>query len=524
MNSLRARILLLVAISGLATALILSLVMISAARNLYADLIYRQANEFAERVLQMHPKLLADYRNDQAGLSAMLRSYVLLAPDTGLFLLSADGEVLATAGEGRLHWSRYRVDMPPVRKALSVDPARPIFGDDPDMPGTQCVVAARALGSDDGAGGWLYVVARSADIVTQTPELVKTYALRTGAKVGILALTISAALTLAVIALLTRPLTRLTRQVERIQRAGFANEIDASAFPVPERDDEVGRLASSFREAFMRLKSESDRVVQTDNRRREMVASVSHDLRTPLTALAGQLETILLKRETMPAQEQQRFIESAFGNAQHLSRLTEALAELARLDSPDVRLECEPIALHELCDDLAHRFQIRAEQRAITLNVDYPDRMPLVEVDAGLIERALANLVDNALRVTPDRGRIRIDLAPVELPVESPGKPHGRAGLRLSVTDTGPGVSDAEQSHVFDRFFQGSDHRGLRGSSGLGLAIVRRVAELHGGRAGLVQDAAGGSAEVLGETRKDTGARRGACFYIDIPLAACAAA
>ncbi|MGE0311127.1 MAG: ATP-binding protein [Lautropia sp.] len=519
MISLRARILVLIAVSGLATALILSLVMINAARNLYADLISHQANAFAERVLQMHPSLLADYRNDKSGLSAMLRSYVLLAPDTGLFLLSADGEILATAGEGRLHWSRYRVDLPLVRRALSTDPGRPIFGDDPDMPGSRCVVAARPLDGGDGEGGWLYVVARSADLVTQTPELVKTYALRTGAKVGILTLTISAALTLAVIALLTRPLTRLTRQVERIQRAGFANAIDASAFPVPDRDDEVGRLASSFREAFMRLKDESDRVAQTDTRRREMVASVSHDLRTPLTALAGQLETVLLKRETMADQDQRRFIESAFGNALHLRRLTDALAELARLDSPDVRLECEPIALHELCDDLVHRFQIRAEEHGIALQVDYPDGLPLAEVDAGLMERALANLIDNALRVTPDGGRIRIEVAPITWT-----GPQARTGFRVSVTDTGPGVSDADRPQVFERFFQGSGHRGLRGSSGLGLAIVQRVAELHGGRAGLTAPAAGQPADGTArsdDARNETGASAGACFYIDIPLASC---
>lgn len=506
MTSLRARILTLIALSGIATALILSLVMITAVRNLYTDLIYRQANGFAERVMQMHPNLLADYRNDKAGLSSMLRSYVLLAPDTGLFLLSPEGEVMATAGEGKLHWSRYRVDLPLVRKALASDPSRPIFGDDPDMPGVQCVVAARPLSGSDG-GGWLYVVARSADLVTQMPELVKNYALRTGARVGILTLAISAALTLAVIALLTRPLIRLTRQVERIQRAGFASEIDAAAFPVPERDDEVGRLAGSFREAFMRLKSESDRVVQIDARRREMVASVSHDLRTPLTALAGQLETVLLKRETMSPDEQQRFIESAFGNAQHLKRLTDALAEFARLDSPDMRIECEPIALHELCDDLVHRFQLRAEARRIALSVDYPDGLPLAQVDAGLIERALANLIDNALRVTPDGGRIRVDIASMDA---------AHAGFRLSVTDSGPGVAQAERSRVFERFFQGEGHRGLRGSSGLGLAIVRRVAELHGGQAGLMPNRAASPAS-------GTGTPEGACFYIDLPPQPCQA-
>jgi signal transduction histidine kinase len=196
-----------------------------------------------------------------------------------------------------------------------------------------------------------------------------------------------------------------------------------------------------------------------------------------LTALIGQLETVRMKRDTMPRVEQDRFIDGAFNNAQHLKRLVVALAELGRLDDPAFAIEMEPIALHELCDDVTYRFQTHAESLGVQLTVAYPDGLPLAQVDAGLIERALSNLLDNALRLTPAGGSVAVDIAEAAF--------EDRPALRVSVSDSGPGIALPDQGRVFDRFFQSSEHRGLRGSSGLGLAIVARVAELHGGEAGV---------------------------------------
>ena len=477
MNTLRARVLLLVAGSGLATALVLGILMIGAVRNLYNDLIYRQASAFAERVVQMHPDMIREYEQDRLAFAERLQSYVLFAPHTGLYLVSADGEILATSGEGRIHWSSYRVNLRAIQAAQAYDEDMPIFGEDPDAIGERRIVAAHPLSMDQGMGGWLLVVSRSADLLTQTSEVVKSYALRTGAKAALLTLAIAVALTAAMLAVLTRPLTQLTRRVERIQRSGFSQPVTDEEFPFGDRNDEIGRLSNTFRDAFERLKQETDRVAMTDNRRRDMVASVSHDLRTPLTALIGQLETVRMKRDSMPRAEQDRFIDGAFNNAQHLKRLTDSLAELGRLDDPAFRIELEPIALHELCDDVAHRFQTHAERLGVRLAVNYPDGLPLAHVDAALVDRALSNLLDNAIRVTPAGGSTTVDVSSALL--------EGQPAIKVAVADTGPGVAPEDQARVFDRFFQSSEHRGRRGSSGLGLAIVSRVMELHGGKAGL---------------------------------------
>jgi signal transduction histidine kinase len=477
MNTLRARVLMLVAGSGLATALVLGVLMVSAVRDVYNDLIYHQADTFAERVIQRHPDMIQEHERDRLGFAERLQAYVLFAPHTGLYLVSADGEILATSGEGRIHWSSYRVDIEAIRAAQAYDADMPVFAEDPDALGRARIVAARPLHEGDANAGWLLVVSRSADLLTETSQVVRSYALRTGAKAALLTLAIAVALTAAMLAVLTRPLGLLTRRVERIQRSGFAQPVTGEEFPFGDRNDEIGRLSNSFRDAFERLKQETDRVATADNRRRDMVASVSHDLRTPLTALIGQLETVRMKRDSMPQPEQDRFIDGAFNNAQHLKRLTVSLAELARLDDPAFQIQPEPIALHELCDDVAYRFQTHAERLGVRLSVSYPDGLPLAHVDAALIDRALSNLLDNAIRVTPTGGATCVDVRAAVL--------HGQAAIKVAVADSGPGVAPEDQARVFERFFQSSEHRGRRGSSGLGLAFVSRVVELHNGEAGL---------------------------------------
>lgn len=475
MTSLRARILLLVAAFGLIIAIVLSLVLYSAVRNYYTDLQYTRSSQFAERLLAMHPDMWAQYQANPSQFGERLRQYTLYAPTVGLYLVDDTGRVLASSGESRLFWSSYRIDLDIVRRALANGSDQPIFGDDPDAVGDKCLVAARPLDVHGERRAWLYVVARTADQDTAPVHLLRNYAISGAVKFGLIALTVGVLLTMSIIALLTRPLAGLTRVAESIKEDGFASKFDIPVTSIPHcgRHDEIGRLGRAFQQMLDRLRAEMQRVTQADSKRREMVASVSHDLRTPLTALTAQLETIRLKDRELSPDQQAQLYERALQNARHMKQLTDALAEVARLDNPEFRAEPEPMSLGELADDVVQRFHERAEAAGVRLEVDYPDGLPLTPLDAGLVERALSNLIDNALRVTPSGGRVQVLVR------------HGADGVRVEVSDTGPGVSPDEQQHVFDPFYQASRHRATRGSSGLGLAIVRRVAELHGGRVGL---------------------------------------
>lgn len=490
MTSLRARVLALVAGFGLLTAMALALVMHQSVRSYYVNVLYNQSGDFLDKVIETTPDLWEMYERDKLGFSDQLRKYVLFSPDMGLYLLDKEGRVLASAGEGKIFWSNYRVNMDTVRQSLDQDSSAPIYGDDPDFQGKGSIVAARPIKINGQDRAWLYVAARAADISTQMPELLRSYAIRTAVKVGLLTLAIGVLLTMATLALLAKPISALTAVVERVKNSGFQQDLCNTVVPNCDRNDEIGRLGRSFSEMFQRLRLEMQRVTQADATRREMVASVSHDLRTPLTALIGQLETIRMKGDAMSPPDKEQFLGRALNNAQHLKRLTDSLAELAKLDNPEFSTQPEPIAIGELADDLVQRYSSRAQDAGVKLTIEYPDALPFTKVDAALIERALANLLDNALRVTPSGGEVRVRVV------------RNGHDLRLEVADTGPGVLPEDQPLVFDRFFQASRHRETRGSSGLGLAIVKRVAELHGGSAGLHSEPG-----------------RGATFFIELPQA-----
>lgn len=484
MKSLRFRVLAVVAGFSLVTALLLAAIMFSSVRGYYADMTHEKANNFVDRVLEMHPDLWETYLANPDGFGARLRASILYSPNTGLYLLDNDGRVLASASEG----NPARIDMAPLMRSLADDPDAPMVAEDPERKGRSTLVSARPVTSDGNQVGWLYVISRTSELTGNTPALLRSYAVRTAVIVSLMTLAIGVLLTITMIAVLTRPLIELTRAVEKVRNAGFAEEVVGTMMPGWARDDEIGRLSRTFHETLERLRTEMQRVRLTDAHRREMVASVSHDLRTPLTALIGQLETIRIKRSVLPAEEVSELFARAQQNAQHLQRLTDALAELARLDSPEFRTHPEPIAIGELADDVVQRFTARAGDAGLSLTLDYPDGLPLTRVDAALVERALANLIDNAVRITPRGGRVEVCVVP------------DADRVRIEVSDTGPGVAPEDQPRVFERFYQAARHRDLRGSAGLGLAIVRRVAELHGGQAGL---------------RNRQGA--GATFFIELP-------
>jgi signal transduction histidine kinase len=507
LQSLRTKVLLLTATFGLVLAAGLAALMYTSVFQYYSDWQYQRTQQFLERIALAHPDLWKEYNNAGSGFGQTLRQYILYSPNTGLYLVDKEGKVLSSAGEGRIFWSSYKISLEPLLSTHQVDPSKPKFGDDPDVQGASCIVALYPVLAGEEVKGYLYAVARDAVLQVQTTKLLGSYAIRTSIKAGLLTILVGLLLTAAVLASFTRPLSRLTKALEDIKAKGFSgddladgnstngNSTDRNSTGQSlgiqdlDRNDEIGRLSRTFVGLFERLKEEMRTVKRVDLQRRDMIASVSHDLRTPLTALSGQLETIRIKGAALSLEEQARYVDLAFNNAQHLKRLTDSLADLARLDNPSFEAKREPMALGELADDLVQRYRLRAEQQGVTLNVDYPDGLPLIPLDASLMERALSNLLDNALRVTPAQGRITVTVRgepergaqTITLGRPTQFLPKG-AAQRLSVSDTGPGVAPEEQSKIFQKFYQASQHREHRGSAGLGLAIVQRVADLHEGR------------------------------------------
>jgi signal transduction histidine kinase len=225
--------------------------------------------------------------------------------------------------------------------------------------------------------------------------------------------------------------------------------------------------------------------------RRELIANVSHDLRSPLASLRGYLDTLLLKEATLSIAERRAYLEIALRQAEHLQLLISELFELARLDFQGYRIEPEPVQIGELARDVTQKFHLAARNQQVALRTEIDSEGGLVLADIGLIERTLTNLLENALAHTPAGGSI----------VLSVGASNTRVVVRVS--DTGAGIAAADLPRIFERFYRVDKARSRNAKgSGLGLAIVKRILELHGS-----------------EIRVDSVVDRGTTFWFELPLA-----
>ncbi len=258
-----------------------------------------------------------------------------------------------------------------------------------------------------------------------------------------------------------RPVRRLTAAAEDIARTERLE-------PIPvEGDDEIARLATAFNQMLASLAASRDR-------QRRLVADAGHELRTPLTSLRTNIDLLTQAGAELPPQARTELLADVRAQLEELSTLVIDLVELARDDpSPHV---VGTVELHEVLDHAVARVRRRAPSIAFAIEAD-----PwYVEGDAGALERALTNLLDNAAKWSPPSGTVRVTL-------------HEGAVI---VDDDGPGIAEADLPHVFERFYRSSESRAMPGS-GLGLSIVAQVAERHAGTVDAGRSPSGGTRVTL---------------------------
>jgi signal transduction histidine kinase len=216
-----------------------------------------------------------------------------------------------------------------------------------------------------------------------------------------------------------------------------------------------------------RITDQIQALTEKDSLRRELVVQVSHDLRTPLASLHGYLETLRMKESSLQSAERVEYLDIALRHSTRMRRLVEDLFELAKLDAKDIRPSIEPVALGELAQDVVQQYRLVAQRKGIHLALEGARELPFVSADIGLIERVLENLIDNAIEHTPSRGGISVST-----------RVQGHS-VTLQVSDTGSGIPSEDLPRIFDRFFQAGGGSGDGQHAGLGLAIAKRILELH---------------------------------------------
>lgn len=392
---------------------------------------------------------------------------MVINPNIEVYLLDPQGEILAySAPKGIV--VRDRVDLGPVHHFLEVDSRLPILGDDPRNETGTKVFSAAPIGTASEPDGYLYVVLAGQQWDSAVAMLQGSVILRLATVAIAMGLLVALLLGLMVFGWITRRARHLERAMGEFRDSGFREHRPLLEGDGKERD-EIDRLSRTFDAMAARLVAQLNELEKTDQLRRELVANISHDLRTPLTSLRGFLETMALKQSSLSPEERRTYLEGAIRQTDRLSRLVADLFELARLESGTQEMEVETLALAELAQDAVQQFRLQADERGIDLRVEVPGGPATVEGDMSLLARVLDNLLDNGLRFTAGGGQVTLGLR------ESP------QWVSVEVRDTGCGIAPEELPFVFDRFF-GHKQRDVESDhAGLGLAITKRIVELHGG-------------------------------------------
>jgi signal transduction histidine kinase len=267
---------------------------------------------------------------------------------------------------------------------------------------------------------------------------------------------------------ITRPMVEITRASEEMARGNFDPDLT-----LPDTKDEVGRLSSAFK-AMAREVARSQRTM------RDLLANVSHDLRTPLTSISGFAGALV--DGTMSGSDGAREAGHIIGEeAERMRRLVEDLLYLSRIESGDLALQRDDVDLAELARAAQARFLFRAQESGIDFEVQAAQPVHILG-DSHRLGQVLDNLVENAFKFTTPTGSVAVS---VELETSRPSTPRNvrpQHTAVLAVHNTGSYISPEEAERVFERFYQVDKARAGRRGSGLGLAIAREIIQAHGGR------------------------------------------
>ncbi len=497
--SVRLKIALTIFLTGLLTAVGVVVTVLLAFQRFEHESTYYRADMFLQRVATLHPDMLAMQERFPQEFTGFLRNLVLFEPDTQLYLLGSDGTVLASTGDVRLA-PGFKVTLGPVMEAIGSSPMPYVLGDDPERMDGSAVIAARPLRrsvirNESSAAGYLYLVCHKANLPEGRWAVLKNTLAQPSLVLILAVVALSTLLACWVTAAVTRPLARLTALVSAVTQGGL-EKTAAQAASVPDMAvsdsrDEFGQLGTGIATMLTALRKQWSTLRQLDHFRREGVSNLSHDLRSPLTATAACLETLENRWAGDNARAADRqLLEVARRNTHNAARLVQSLGDLAQLDEPAFKLRREVMDVAELLGDVALRFTERAARQGVLIigSADgcapTPGLAPLAAVDVELFERAIANLVDNALKFCPAGASITLNAL--------------AAGdeVQVSVSDTGPGIAAADVPHLFDRFYQSRQSVAPatgEGGKGLGLAIVKRIVELHGGQVDVTSLAGAGT-------------------------------
>lgn len=419
-----------------------------------------------EMAMEFQPYLMDSIESDS--IIKKIQYLEGINPQVDIYLLGSNGMIKGSflGQNAPPELAMATVDTTPLDAYLAGE-TLPILGEDPINPEVKkpfSVAHISIMGSD---GCYLYVILESQQYDEVAGMLAESYIIK-NSMIGLLIVILTTAfLGLLVFRLLTHRLTNVTNTVVAFEHGQLDERVKVQS------NDELGTLASSFNQMADTIVANMDEIKQVDRLRRELIANVSHDLRSPLASIQGYLETIQFKDEekTLSDEDRTKYYNIVLRNTKKLGNLIAELFELSKLDAKNVQPDLEPVSIAELAQDVVMQFQPQANAKSIILEANLPNEsLKLVNADIALMERAISNLIDNAIKNTPENGMVTL----------TPANDGDR--VMVKITDTGVGISEDQIARIFDRFYQVDGSRTPGNGAGLGLSIAQKILELHGAK------------------------------------------
>ena len=417
----------------------------------------------AEHLANDNP-LLKQGVYDYEALSNLFHTLMILGPSFEFYFVDPKGKILTySAKPGEV--KREKIDLLPVLALINQQQALPIYGDDPRSTNGKKIFSVSGVYNDGNLQGYLYVILGS-QIYDSIFSRVQSNQLLSQSMAVVAGLVVFFfAVLLGLLRFLTMPLKALNKDIQAFKQAKFEkSKVNLRHWPAA-KNNELHELGQTFNSMAEQINYLLAQLQNNDTQRRELLAHLSHDLRTPLASLQGYLETIQLKGDELEADKRQSFVDVAYKNANQLKRLVDQIFELAHLEGGQVTVSMETFPLGELLYDIGAKFAIKFQQAQLDFVVEPQHAEINVYADIGKLERVLSNLIENAIRHTKAGGKITLKVNELE-------------GQKISVAviDNGSGIAEKELPYIFDARYRASnavDDKKQHG--GLGLAISQKL-------------------------------------------------
>lgn len=408
-----------------------------------------------EMLAEVNPFVNGEINAEAVG--KIMHSMMAVNPSLEVYLLDPQGNILKyVVLDKKVRLSS--IDLQPLRKFINTNGEAFVMGDDPRNPGQKTIFSATEVYEGGKLRGYVYMVLASEKYETISQSLFGSYFLRIGTQAFIITLVAAFVIGLLLIALLTRNLQKVIRGVRQFEKGDYETRIPIKG------NGELADLSRTFNHMADTILRNIDNLKEVDKLRRELVANVSHDLRSPLSVIHGYIETMIIRDEKLTKDERSKYLDIILKSSEKLNKLVADLFELSKLEARQIEVQREKFNINELLQDTAIQYKLLADRKGVKINTEL-EKEGMAKADIALIQRVIQNLLDNAIKYSYQNSEVQIRSR------------NERGKIRISIVNKGEVIPEEDLPHIFDRYYK-QGHEGAE-SSGLGLAIVKKIMDIH---------------------------------------------